>query len=67
MDWDDLRYVLALDRQRTHSAAAKELIVNHTTVARRIEGLEEQLGARLFDKTPDGFVATTAGEDKRLS
>ena len=63
MQWDDLRYVLALRRSGTLSAASRELGVNPTTVARRVAALEEQLGARLFDKTPQGFFPTTAGED----
>ncbi len=63
MQWDDLRYALALDRKKTLSAAAKLLGVNHTTVARRIEALEETLATRLFDKTPTGYVPTQAGEE----
>ncbi|TPV92604.1 MAG: LysR family transcriptional regulator [Myxococcales bacterium FL481] len=63
MNWDDLRYLLALSRHRTLSASAKALAVNHTTVARRLQVLEQASGARLFDKTPRGYVATAAGED----
>jgi DNA-binding transcriptional LysR family regulator/ribosomal protein S18 acetylase RimI-like enzyme len=63
VQWDDLRFALALQRSLTLSAAAKSLGVNHTTVARRIDSLEEDLGARLFDKTPGGFFPTRAGED----
>lgn len=63
MDWDDLRFLLALSRTGSHSAAAKLLGVTHTTVARRIQGLEEALSARLFDRTDTGYVATAAGED----
>ncbi len=63
MQWDDLRFALALERNKTLSSAAKSLGVNHTTVARRIEALEEGLGTRLFDKTPTGYVPTQEGED----
>lgn len=63
MNWDDLRYVLALHRAKTLSAASRELDVNHTTVSRRVSALEAEVGARLFDKTPGGFVLTPAGED----
>ena len=63
MQWDDLRFALALDRKKTLSSAAKSLGVNHTTVARRIEALEENLGTRLFDKMPSGYVPTPEGED----
>lgn len=63
MQWDDLRYALALERGRSLSAAAKSLGVNHTTVGRRVEALGQDLGARLFDRTPGGFVPTRAGDD----
>ena len=63
VDWDDLRYALAIARARTLSGAAESLGVSHTTVGRRLRALEERLGARLFDATPDGFAATPAGDD----
>ncbi len=61
MDWDDLKYALALHRAGSLSGAADALGVVRTTVGRRVRGLEETLGVRLFDQTPDGFVATPAG------
>jgi len=63
MDWDDLRYVLALSRQRTLSLAASDLSVSHTTVGRRLRTIEEALGVRLFDRTPDEYTPTPAGQD----
>lgn len=63
MDWDDLRYVLAIQRQRTLTDAAASLGVTRTTVGRRLKELEERLEARLFDRTQDGFVLTSAGDD----
>ncbi|MBI4953719.1 MAG: LysR family transcriptional regulator [Myxococcales bacterium] len=63
MDWDDLRYALAVARARTLSGAAEALGVSHTTVSRRLRTLEERLGARLFDATPEGFTPTAAGHD----
>jgi len=61
MNWDDLRFVLAMERARTLSSAASQLGVTHTTVARRIRALEERIGTRLFDQRPDGFEPTSAG------
>lgn len=63
MDWDDLRYVLAIARHQTLSAAGDALSVTHTTVGRRLKSLEEELGVRLFHRTPDGFMPTPAGQD----
>eukprot|EP01036_Dinobryon_divergens_P056181 gene56182-biopygen46471 len=48
MDWDNLRYFLELARSGTLAAAARRAGVEHTTVARRIQALEKQMGAALF-------------------
>lgn len=61
MDWSDLTYALALGRAGTLSAAARDLRVDHATVARRVARLEDRLGVPLFEKTPDGYRATGAG------
>jgi DNA-binding transcriptional LysR family regulator len=63
VNWDDLRYFLALARTRTVSAAGRELEVKHTTVSRRIKALEQSLRTRLFDHLPDGYALTPAGEN----
>jgi DNA-binding transcriptional LysR family regulator len=63
MDWEDLRYVLAVSREQSLSLAAARLGVSHTTVGRRIRTIEDGLGVRLFDRTPDAFVVTPAGQD----
>lgn len=62
LTWDDLKYVLALSRHGTATAAARTLGVNGTTVTRRIVALEEHLGTRLFDRRAHGTVPTVAGE-----
>ncbi len=63
MNWDDLRFFLALAREGSVSAAGRVLNVKHTTVARRISALEDKLGSRLFDHLSDGYVMTPAGEN----
>jgi DNA-binding transcriptional LysR family regulator len=62
INWNDLRYVLALAREGTVSGAGRALSVDHTTVARRISSLEKQLGSRLFDRLPNGYVMTQVAE-----
>ena len=61
IEWDDLRYFLAVWRSGTMSGAAQVLKVNQTTVGRRLGALEEQLGVLLFDRTPGGLSVTAAG------
>jgi len=63
MDWDDLRFFLAVARTGSIRAGAETLGVNHSTVSRRINAYEKKLGVRLFERLPTGYVLTAAGED----
>src|SRR5918997_5171671 len=63
MDWEDLRYALAVADASSLAAAARGLGVNHTTVLRRVNGFEERLGLRLFDRLPTGYALTAGGEE----
>jgi DNA-binding transcriptional LysR family regulator len=65
VDWDDLRFFLALSERGSISGAAKFLNVNHSTVLRRLASLEKRLGVRLFDRLPDGYQLTAHGEELR--
>src|SRR4051812_11242201 len=62
LDWEDLRYFVALARYGTLSATARGLKVNHATVARRVSGLETRLGRTLFDRRADGYALTVQGK-----
>lgn len=62
-DWDDYRYFLAVARQGSLSAAARQLKVSQPTVSRRISQLEGRLGTRLFDQLPSGVKLTLGGRD----
>ncbi len=63
MNWDDLRFFLALAREGSVSGAGRTLGVKHTTVARRIRAFEERLGTRLFDRLSDGYAMTQVAEN----
>lgn len=61
-EWTDLRFFLELARAGTLSGASRRLEVEHTTVARRIDRLEVQLGATLFDRSREGYELTEMGQ-----
>jgi len=63
LEWDDLRYVLAVASEGSLAGAARSLGVNHTTVLRRIGAFEKQLGLRLFERLPTGYALTAGGEE----
>src|SRR3954452_14565671 len=62
IDWDDFRFVLAIVRGGSVSAAAKQLGVDHATVIRRVDRLERHLSAKLFDRRKTGYLLTEAGQ-----
>ncbi|NOI80740.1 LysR family transcriptional regulator [Vibrio tubiashii] len=61
-EWDDLRVFLALLRGRSVRAAAKIMQVSHSTVSRRLQTMEQQLGAKLFVRQNEGLQLTKIGE-----
>jgi DNA-binding transcriptional LysR family regulator len=65
LDWDDLRFFLAVSEHASVSRAADFLKVNHSTVLRRLASLEKRLDARLFDRLPDGYKLTQQGVELR--
>src|SRR5690606_20992184 len=67
LDWDDMRFFLTVCRVGTLSAAADQLKVDHTTVARRISRLETALNAILFMRRNSGYEPTVAGEKLLLT
>jgi DNA-binding transcriptional LysR family regulator len=61
MDWDHLRFFLALAKDNRLVVAARSLQVNHTTIARRISALEQEMGVQLFTRSNSGYELTEAG------
>lgn len=62
LDWDDLRYFLAVARTGRLTTAARRLHVDHATCSRRIAALETALAAKLFERRPQGYFLTNHGE-----
>lgn len=61
-NWNDLRIFLAVARAESLSAAGRLLKVDPATVGRRVARLEDDLGAPLFAKSPQGYALTDAGQ-----
>jgi len=60
--WDDIRFFVAVAREGSLSGAARQLRVEHSTVARRVGALESHIGVRLFDRLPRSWALTDEGE-----
>jgi DNA-binding transcriptional LysR family regulator len=62
-NWNDLRFLLAIKRGSTITAAARLLSVDDTTVSRRLAALQAASGSTLFSRQPDGRLRLTASGD----
>lgn len=63
IDWNDIRYFLAVADHGSTLSAGRALRVSQTTVARRIAALEQAIGLPLFEKRQAGYSATPAGAE----
>ncbi|ADI29215.1 LysR family transcriptional regulator [Methylotenera versatilis] len=61
-DWEDLRYFAVFAREKSLSAAARQLKVDHATIARRITALETSLNLKLVDRRPRSYLLTDNGK-----
>lgn len=62
MDWEDLRFFLAIGKAGSLSGAARILEVNQATVSRRLAALEGQLNVRLVDRLARESRLTSIGQ-----
>lgn len=62
MNWDDLRYLVAIIDNKTASAAAKKMGVNYVTVCRKIERLERSLKKKLIFFKDNSYYPTNEGQ-----
>lgn len=56
-----LRYALAVWRDRSFSRAAEQLNVSQSSISMQVKLLEDELGFQLFERTGQGVEATTIG------
>jgi len=63
MNWDDLRYFLAVARAKSLSAAGRDLGVSQPTVSRKLAAMEARLSVRLFDHIENRYILTPAGDE----
>ncbi len=61
LDWNALHLILPICRSDSLSGAARTLGINHSTVSRKINAIEDKTGVRFFDRLPQGYLMTKAG------
>ena len=62
LEWNDLTVILAICRAGTLSGAARVLGQNHSTIFRKINAIEGKTRVRFFERLPDGYKMTEAGQ-----
>lgn len=62
-DWDDFRFILALERSGTIRAAARALGINHSTVSRRLATINDRHGGAVFVQSAGGYRTTSLGAE----
>jgi len=62
MQWEQVRLFLAVSREKSLAAASDRLGWDVSTVSRRLDKLEEDVGAPLFDRTREGTAPTALAE-----
>ena len=63
ISWDEFRLVKAIAETGSLAGAGDVLALNHSTVFRRLNTLEQELGSRLFERARTGYMPTPAGEE----
>ena len=62
MNTDRIAYFLAVVREGSFSAAAKNMYVSQTAISQQIASLEKEMGCALFHRLSTGAVLTDQGE-----
>jgi DNA-binding transcriptional LysR family regulator len=63
IDWNDLRYFLAVARHGSTLAAARALDTYQSTVQRRLAAFERRIGKPLATRSPTGYRLTELGRE----
>lgn len=63
MDWNSLKVFLAIARHGSLSGAANHLVVNHSTIFRRLNAFEEKIGGKLFERINNSYELTALGHE----
>jgi len=61
MDWNLIKSFLAIERTGSLLAAARQLGVNHSTVFRRLNAFEKEIGGRVFERVNNRYELTSIG------
>ena len=58
----ELEYIKTVADEKSISSAARKLYIAQPSLSQSLQRIEENLGAKLFNRTPSGLTLTYAGE-----
>lgn len=61
LSWDDLHVFQSIADTGSLSAAGRRLRLSQPTIGRRLQALEDELGAKLFERHADGYRLSAKG------
>lgn len=67
MNFNHLEYAAAVAKYRSISKASQNLLLSQPYLSSMIRSLEEELGYKIFDRTPTGVTLTPEGEQFLVS
>ena len=62
MEYRELKYLLTLAQTRNMTRAAEQLYISQSALSHYLKCVEEDLGARLFDRSTTPMTLTYAGK-----
>lgn len=62
MEFKELEYILAIDKYKNITKAAKSLYISQPSLSKYLKNLENNLNIKLFNRFGNSFVLTYAGE-----
>ena len=62
VEFRHLKYIVAVAETGNITRAAERLYVSQPSLSKQIRDIEEEIGVQIFDRYPDGVVATPVGQ-----
>ena len=63
MDYNSLKYIIAVDKHQSISKAAEELYLTQPNISKAIQIIEKELKIQIFTRTSKGVITTPQGKE----
>ena len=63
MDYNSLKYIIAVDKHQSISKAAEELFLTQPNISKAIQNVEKEINIEIFTRTSKGVITTPQGKE----